>query len=341
MSYLQQIVEGKDLSVPEAEALLKDIFNGASDAQIGAFLIALKMKGEAVSEIAGMARAMRTSAVHIYPQVDGPLLDTCGTGGDGTNTLNISTAAAIVVASCNVPVAKHGNYAVSSSCGSANVLSELGVNVALEPDFVKTAIETLGIGFMLAPVFHPAMKRVALIRKEMRMKTIFNVLGPLTNPAGANAQLIGVYDPSLCEKLARVLKILGMERAMVVHGSGLDEITNTGSTLISELNRGAVQTYTVNPRDFGYSEATLDQIKGGSPQENASQLVRILMGAKSPGRDIICMNSGAALYVSGEADSLPEGAHMAEEAIDSGRALQTLKVLVKATGNPEALRRFL
>ncbi|MHC1631248.1 MAG: anthranilate phosphoribosyltransferase [Methanotrichaceae archaeon] len=333
MKYLQQIVEGKDLSVQQAEDLLGKIFNEASDAQIGALLIALKMKGESVSEIAGMAKAMRNSATRIAPDVEGPLVDTCGTGGDAANTINVSTAAAIVTASCGVPVAKHGNYAVSSNCGSANVLSELGVNVTLGPDKVNEAIKTLGIGFMLAPVFHPAMKRVAMVRKDIGMKTVFNVLGPLTNPAGANAQVIGVYEAPLCEKLAEVLKILGTERAMVVHGSGLDEITNTGETLVSELSHGAVKTYSLMPEDFGYPIATLDQIKGGSPHENACQLIQILKGARNPGRDIVCMNSGAALYISDKSDSPSDGARMAEESIDSGHALQTLKKLVKTNGD--------
>lgn len=341
MKYLQQIVEGKDLTVSEAEALLAEIFAGATDAQIGALLIALKMKGESVSEIAGLAKAMRSSAVRIHPEVPGPLVDTCGTGGDGTNTINVSTAAAIVAASSGVSVAKHGNYAVSSACGSANVLSELGVEVALEPEKVKESIETLGIGFMLAPIFHPSMKRVAPIRRELAMRTVFNILGPLTNPAGAKYQVMGVYDPDLCEKLASALKVLGSERAMVVHGSGLDEITNTGPTQISELNEETLRTYTVTPEDFGYPLASLDEIRGGSPEENALKLVKILSGARSPGRDIVAMNSGAALYVSGIAETLFDGARLAEESIDSGKALETLKKMVFATGNPEKLERFL
>ncbi len=341
MKYLQNIVEGADLSVSEAEALLGEIFEGATDAQIGALLIALKMKGESVSEIAGLAKAMRSSSVRIHPEVAGPLVDTCGTGGDGTNTINVSTAAAIVAASSGAFVAKHGNYAVSSACGSANVLSELGVEVALEPEKVCESIETLGIGFMLAPIFHPSMKRVASIRRELAMRTVFNILGPLTNPAGAKFQVMGVYDPTLCDKLASALKILGAERAVVVHGSGLDEITNTGTTLISELNRGSLRTYTVTPEEFGYPRASLVEIKGASPEENAKKLVDILSGAQNPGRDIVAMNSGAALYVSGIAETLFDGARMAEESIDSGRALETLKRMVDANGNPEKLERFL
>ncbi|HOO52618.1 MAG TPA: anthranilate phosphoribosyltransferase [Methanothrix sp.] len=341
MKYLQQIVEGRDLSVSEAEALLGEVFEGATDAQIGALLIALKMKGESVTEIAGLARAMRSSAIRISPEVAGPLVDTCGTGGDGTNTINVSTAAAIVAASCGAFVAKHGNYAVSSACGSANVLSELGVEVASEPEKACESIETLGIGFLLAPIFHPSMKRVAPIRRELGMRTVFNILGPLTNPAGAKYQVMGVYDPSLCEKLAGALKILGSEGAMVVHGSGLDEITNTGPTLISELKGESLRTYTMTPEQFGYPQASLEDIRGGSPEENARKLVDILSGAQNPGRDIVAMNSGAALYVSGIAETLFAGASMAEEAIDSGRSLDTLKRMVSACGSPGKLERFL
>ncbi len=341
MKYLQQIVEGKDLSVSEAEALLAEVFTGATDAQIGALLIALKMKGESVSEIAGLAKAMRSSAVRINPEVSGPLVDTCGTGGDGTNTINVSTAAAIVAAASGVSVAKHGNYAVSSACGSANVLSELGVEVAPEPERVCESIETLGIGFMLAPIFHPSMKRVASIRRELGMRTVFNILGPLTNPAGAKYQVMGVYDPSLCEKLAAALKILGSKRAMVVHGSGLDEITNTGPTRISELNGESLRTYTMTPEEFGYPQASLEDIRGGSPEENARKLVDILSGARNPGRDIVAMNSGAALYIGGIVETLFDGASMAEESIDTGKALETLKKMVATNGDPEKLERFL
>ena len=341
MKYLQQIVEGRDLSVQEAESLLSEVFEGATDGEIGALLVALKMKGESVLEIAGLARAMRSSSVRISPRVPGPLVDTCGTGGDGTNTINVSTAAAIVAASCGAFVAKHGNYAVSSACGSANVLSELGVEVAPGPERVCKAIETLGIGFMLAPVFHPSMKRVASIRKELAMRTVFNILGPLTNPAGARFQLMGVYDPALCDKLAAALKVLGAERAMVVHGSGLDEITNTGPTRISELQGGSLSTRTVNPQDFGYPVAEVGDIRGGTPVENARKLVEILSGEMGPGREIVAMNAGAALSVSGIAETLFEGARMAEEAIDSGKSLDKLKKMVFSCGSPEKLERFL
>jgi len=338
---LQQIVDGKDLTLEEAEALLGEIFTTATDAQIGALLIALRMKGESVSEIAGLSRKMRSSAVRINPRAGATLVDTCGTGGDASNTINISTAAAIVSAACGVPVAKHGNYAVSSKCGSANVLSELGVNISPKPEEVQKMIETIGIGFMLAPAFHPAMKRVGPIRRELGMRTVFNILGPLTNPAGARAQVMGVYDPALCEKLASVLRVLGSDRALVVHGEGMDEITNTGETLVSELKNGEVKSYRLRPQDLGYPLASAKDIAGGTPEENASKLVTILLGEQSPARDVIAMNAGAAIYVSGQSETLGDGAKMAEKAIDSGSALQKLKRMVEMNGDPAKLERFL
>jgi anthranilate phosphoribosyltransferase len=341
LTYLQDIMEGRDLSMKEAEALMGEIFNKATDAQIGALLIALRLKGESVSEIAGFAKKMRDSAVRIHPRVDGTLVDTCGTGGDASNTINVSTAAAIVTAACGVPVAKHGNYAISSKCGSANVLSELGLNISPEPAVVQAMIEKIGIGFMLAPAFHPAMKRVGGIRKELGIRTVFNILGPLTNPAGAKAQVVGVYDPNLCEKLAQVLRILGAERAMVVHGEGMDEITNTGETSIAELRDGVVKSYKLRPEELGYPLARASDIAGGTPEENAGKLVQVMLGKKSPARDIIAMNSGAAVYVSDLASTLKKGAEMAEAAIDSGKALETLQRMVNMNGDPQRLERFL
>ncbi len=341
MDYLQKIVEGSDLTFSEAEALMGDIFSSATDAQIGALLIALRMKGESVSEIAGFARKMRDSAVCISPQVKGVLVDTCGTGGDAANTINVSTAAAIVTAACGVPVAKHGNYAVSSKCGSANVLSELGVNISPAPEAVTAMIERLGIGFMLAPIFHPAMKRVAPIRRELGMRTVFNILGPLTNPAGARAQVMGVYDPRLSLKLASVFQMLGAERAMVVHGCGMDEITNIGETVVAELKDGEINSYSIKPRDLGYPPAGLADISGGTPEENARRLVSVLRGDRSPARDIVAMNAGAAVYISGQADSLKEGAIAAEEAISSGKALDLLHRMVQMNGDYGKLVRFL
>jgi len=341
LSYLQKIVEGRDLSQEEAETLMGEIFSSATDAQIGALLVALRMKGESISEIAGFARKMRGSAVCIHPKVKGTLVDTCGTGGDASNTINVSTAAAIVAAACGVLVAKHGNYAVSSKCGSANVLSELGVNISPEPEAVAEIIERLGVGFMLAPIFHPAMKRVAPIRRELGLRTVFNILGPLTNPAGAKAQLMGVYDPQLCEKLARVFLMLGTERAMVVHGMGMDEITNTGETQVSELKDGMVKSYSLMPQDLGYQLARPQDIAGGLPEENARKLAAVMKGEQSPARDIIAMNAGAAVYVSGRAPTLKEGAKMAEKAIDAGKALHLLQRMTEMNGEPKKLERFL
>lgn len=341
LNYLQKIVEGNDLTFAEAEALMGEIFTSANDAQIGALLIALRMKGESVSEIAGFARKMKDSAVSIRPRVKGVLVDTCGTGGDATNSINVSTAAAIVSAACGVPIAKHGNYAVSSKCGSANVLSELGVNISPAPEAVTAMIERLGIGFMLAPIFHPAMKRVAPIRRDLGLRTVFNILGPLTNPAGARAQVMGVYDPRLSLKLASVFQMLGTERAMVVHGCGMDEITNTGETTIAELNDGEIKSYIIKPQDLGYPSACLQDISGGTPEDNARKLVSVLKGERSPARDIVAMNAGAAVYVSGQAASLKEGADVAEEAISSGKPLDLLQKMVEMNGDYGKLVRFL
>jgi anthranilate phosphoribosyltransferase len=285
---------------------------------------------------------MKASAVRIHPRVNGTLVDTCGTGGDASNTINVSTGAAIVAASCGVPVAKHGNYAISSRCGSANVLSELGINISAKPEEVESSIEILGIGFMLAPLFHPSMKRVAHIRREVGMRTVFNILGPLTNPAGAKAQVMGVYDPRLCQKMAHVLRALGSERAMVVHGCGMDEITTTGETTISELkDGGAVERYTLRPEDMGYPRALPRDVAGGMPEENARKLVSVLKGERSPIRDIIAINTAAALYVGGKAADLTEGAAKAEEVLDSGRSLKLLERMAERDGDPEKLRRFL
>jgi anthranilate phosphoribosyltransferase len=238
-------------------------------------------------------------------------------------------------------VAKHGNYAISSKCGSANVLSELGLNISPEPAMVQAMIEKIGIGFMLAPAFHPAMKRVGGLRKELGIRTVFNILGPLTNPAGAKAQVMGVYDPNLCDKLAQVLRTLGAERAMVVHGEGMDEITNTGETYVAELRDGVVKSYKLRPEDLGYPLARASDIAGGTPEENAGKLVQVMQGEESPARDIIAMNSGAAVYVSGLASTLKKGAEMAEAVIDSGKALETLQRMVDMNGEPQMLRRFL
>ncbi len=250
--YIQKLTQNQSLKAEEAETAISKIFTEATDAQIAAFLTALKMKGETPDEIAGLARGMKKPANIINPRVQGILVDTCGTGGDSTGTINVSTGAAIVTASCGVPVAKHGNYSITSKSGSADVLRELGVKIDLPPEEVEKTIEKAGIGFMLAPVFHPSMKRVAQIRRDLGFRTVFNILGPLTNPANAKAQVLGVFDGSLCEPLANVLNILGTKRALVVHGSGLDEISNTGETQVAELNGGENFKIFPDPGDTGH-----------------------------------------------------------------------------------------
>lgn len=337
---IARISSGENLSVEEAERAMELILTSATDAQIGAFLMGLKMKGETPDEIAGLVKGMKRVAHTISPNVS-PLVDTCGTGGDRYNTINVSTAAAIVAASAGISVAKHGNFSITSKCGSADVLRELGVKIDLSPPEVESLIESIGIGFMLAPVFHPAMKRVVQPRKEIGVRTVFNILGPLTNPANAEAQLIGVYDRVLCEKLAEVLQTLGSKRALVVNGNGLDEISNMGKTTVAELNDGRIKTYSITPDEFGFRIATPEDIVGGTPEENAAVLVKVLSGEKGACRDIIVMNSAAAIFVGGGAQNLKEGVQRAEESIDSGAALSKLKELVECAGDQDKLKRFL
>ncbi len=339
--YLQKLIQRQSLTADEAKAAISRIFTDATDAQIAAFLTALKMKGETPGEIAGFVKGMKKAANIINPKVKGTLVDTCGTGGDSAGTINVSTGAAIVVAACGVPVAKHGNYSITSKSGSADVLKELGLKIDLPPSEVEKTIESVGIGFMLAPVFHPSMKRVAQIRRDLGFRTVFNILGPLTNPANAKAQVIGVFDGTLCEPVANVLNILGTKRALVVHGSGMDEITNTGETQIVELNHGGITKYTVTPEKLGIKRASASDIAGGTPEENARDIVEVLKGKKGAKRDIIAINAGAALLASGKAETLASGITMASEAIDSGAALNKLKEFVSVAGEPEKLARFL
>jgi len=330
--YIQSISERKNLSMEQAEGAIASIFTDATDAQIGAFLMGIKMKGETIDEIAGFARGMRAAARTIAPDVAGTLVDTCGTGGDVHNTINVSTAAAIVTAAAGIPVAKHGNYAITSKSGSADVLKTLGIRIDLPPERVSECIEKVGIGFLLAPVFHPAMKRVAMPRRELGVRTVFNILGPLTNPAGARAQVIGVFDPALCETFARVLALLGSERAMVVHGDGMDEISNISETVVASLDEGEVSTYTVKPEDFGLERAKVADIAGGTPEENAHDIVSIFEGVGGAKRDVVVLNSGAAIYVSGTVSDLAAGVRKAEAVIDSGAALRKLREFVEFAG---------
>ena len=322
--YIERVTDGEDLTQTEAREAATAVFEGATEAQIGALLTALRAKGETETEIAGFAEGMRDAARTIEPDRE-TLVDTCGTGGDDYNTINVSTTSAIVAAGAGVPVAKHGNYSVSSSSGSADVLEEVGVTVDAEPPSVEEAIERDGIGFMLAPVFHPAMKAVIGPRKELGMRTIFNVLGPLTNPAGADAQVVGVYDPELVPVLARALAQMDIERAMVVHGDGLDEIGIHGETRVAEISGEDVSEYTLTPADLGLDQASIEDVAGGSPEENAADMRAIVTGEeRGAKRDIILANAGAAIYVAGAADDLQSGVAAAREAIDSGTAAAKL-----------------
>lgn len=339
--YINKLIQKQSLTTEEAQLAISKIFTDATDVQIVAFLTAMKMKGETPAEIAGLALGMKKAANIIIPQVNGTLIDTCGTGGDSTGTINVSTGAALVTAGAGVPVAKHGNYSITSRSGSADVLKELGVKIDAPPGQVEKTIETVGIGFMLAPVFHPSMKRVGQIRRDLGFRTVFNILGPLTNPANAKAQVIGVFDSSLCEPMANVLNILGTKRALVVHGSGMDEISTTGETQIVELNGGKLTKYTTTPEKLGVKRALISDIAGGTPEENARDIVDVLKGKKGAKRDIIAVNAGAALFVSAHAENLTAGINLANKVIDSGAALNKLKELVNAAGEPEKLARFL
>jgi anthranilate phosphoribosyltransferase len=316
---------------------MEEIMSGqATNAQIAAFLTALRMKGETVEELVSFSEVMREHCRIIHPKVEGRLLDTCGTGGDRVKTFNVSTAAAFVIAGAGVAVAKHGNRSVTSKSGSADMLEKLGLNLSMQPEDVKKAIEQVGIGFMFAPEFHPAMKYAIAPRKEMGIRTIFNLLGPLTNPAGAEAQLLGVYDAKLTEPVAYALKSLGCQEAFVVHGlDGLDEISTLGSTVISTLKNGDVTTKEVHPEDFGVKQASIKKLEGGTPEENAKVLFRILSGdcLKSDAKaDIVLVNSTAGLVLGGKAEDFKKGMELARESICSGAAYMKLKELIRFSG---------
>jgi anthranilate phosphoribosyltransferase len=323
------LVTGRSLSMDQAESAMTEIMNGeVTPAQFGAFVTALRIRGETSDEIAGMAKVMRAKAIQVH--ADGPVVDTCGTGGDNASTFNISTTAAFVVAGAGLKVAKHGNRAASSQCGSADVLEALGLKIELNAQQVERCLKEVGIGFMYAPSFHPAMKYAGPPRREIGIRTVFNILGPLTNPAHAQAQVLGVAEASLTEKMAVVLRTLGCRHALVVHGEdGLDEITITGKTQVREVEGDRIKMYSVDPEDFGFSRTSLEDIKGSTPSENAASVRRILAGAAGPQRDVVLMNAAAAIVAGDKARSLPEGAKLAAEAIDSGRALDKLEQLVK------------
>ncbi|GGN97716.1 anthranilate phosphoribosyltransferase [Haloarcula pellucida] len=328
--YIERVTDGEDLTQDEARDVATLVFEEATEAQIGALLTALRAKGETEGEIAGFAQGMRDAARTIEPDRAG-LVDTCGTGGDDYDTINVSTTSAIVAAGAGVPIAKHGNYSVSSSSGSADVLEVAGVDVDAEPPAVKDRIERDGIGFMLAPVFHPAMKAVIGPRKELGMRTVFNILGPLTNPADADAQVLGVYDPDLVPIMAEALARLDVERALVVHGSGLDEIAIHGETTVAEVTGDSISEYSITPEDIGLETHDIEAVAGGSPEENAEDLRGIVSGEVTGAkRDIILANAGAAIYVAGVAETHTEGVELAREAIDSGAAAEKLEDLVGA-----------
>jgi len=326
---IEELVAGRSLSMDQASAVMDEIMEGqATQAQLAAFLTALRLKGETPEEIAGMATVMREKALRV--EVEGAVVDTCGTGGDGSGTFNISTAAAFVAAGAGLKVAKHGNRAASGTCGSADVLEALGVKIELGPEAVKQCIDEVGIGFMYAPTFHPAMKYAAPVRRELGIRTVFNILGPLTNPAVARRQLLGVADPSLGEKMARVLQLMGSEHSLVVHGhDGLDELTLGDETSVWELRDGGITSYTVNPGDLGLPRVPLQALQGGTPQENAFLLRRILAAEKGPHRYIVLLNSAAVLVVGGKAKDLKEGLDLAREVIDGSDALLKLEGLVE------------
>ncbi len=331
---LEKVVAGEDLARNEAEAAMEDILAGrATDAQIAGLLTALRMKGETVEELVGFATAMRRQAQPIFASGDRAkgqaLVDTCGTGGDASGTFNVSTAAAFVVAGAGVRVAKHGNRSISSKCGSADVLEALGVNLTVPPERMGEAIEQAGIGFLFAPAIHTAMRHAMRARRELRMRTVFNLLGPLTNPAGASAQLIGVFDAGYTELLARALGELGVERAFVVHGAdGLDEISLSGETYVAELRDATVRSYTVVPEDFGLRRAPLEALAGGDAQTNARIIRRILEGELGPHREIVQANAAAALVAAGRATDFLDGARLAARSIDSGAARAKLQALI-------------
>lgn len=328
---IAKLVEKKNLTQQEAEQVMNEIMEGkATDAQIAAFLISLRMKGETIEEITACAKIMREKSNSIKPKAD-YLVDTCGTGGDKSGTFNISTAAAFVAAGAGVSVAKHGNKSVSSKCGSADVFAALGVNIQLEPKMVEKCIEETGIGFMFAPLFHPAMKYVMNARKDTGVRTVFNILGPMTNPAGAKSQVIGVFNPALMKDIAEAMKNLGSRHVMVVNGDGLDEITIAGKTKVAELKDNKIRIYDINPEDYGLDISTLNEILGGDAQENAKTIISILKGAEGPKRDVVLLNAGAAIYVSGKVSSLKEGIGAAVQSINSGEALKKLEALKEFT----------
>ena len=326
---LNQLINGQDLSFAEMQALMRQVMSGElTHAQMAAILVALRIKGESVDEIAAAASVMRELSTKVATLASPHLIDTCGTGGDGIQTFNVSTVSALVAAAAGAKVAKHGGRSVSSSCGSADVLEALGVNVNLTPAQVASAVEEIGIGFMFAPNHHSAMKHAAPVRRELGVRTLFNLLGPLTNPANAKRQIMGVFSPALTVKLAQVLQQLGSEHVLVVCGAdGMDEISFTGDSHIAELKNGRVTEYTINPSQFGMPTHQLASIQIDNAEQSKAMILAVLNGELGAARDIVLLNAGAAIYVAGLADSLAAGINKAAEVIDQGLALAKLNAL--------------
>lgn len=332
---LHLVLDRKNLPESEAYAAMSEVMGGAAPTElISAFLVALRMKGETVEEITGFARAMREKSIRIQPHVSGRLVDTCGTGGAPVKTFNISTTAAFVAASAGVPVAKHGNRSVTRPSGSADILEALGVDLNLSPDQVRRVIERVGIGFLWAVNFHPAMKNAAPSRKALQTRTVFNILGPLTNPAGAQGQVLGVFDPTLVEPLAHVLARLGTEHALVLHGDGMDEACLHGVTRLAEVRDGAVRRLDVRGTDFGYPAADPQKYGPLTPAESAQEARRILAGGDGPRRQVVEFNAGLAIYVGGKANSIGNGILRARELLDSKSPLTKLDEFIAATRKP-------
>ena len=326
---LEKLHRREDLTVDEASAAMEEIMEGrAQPAQIAGLLVGLRMKGERPAEIVGLARTMRARATRLS-KTFAPAFDTCGTGGDRAHTFNVSTVSALVIAACGVRVAKHGNRSVSSRCGSADLFEALGVNITAEPAVVERCLDEAGIAFFFAPTFHPSMRHAAPTRRELGIRTAFNLLGPLTNPAGAARQLVGVPRPELTELVARSLALLGAERAWVVHGAdGLDEISTTGYTKVSECRGGSVNTFYVHPSDFNLAKASPEALRGGEAADNAHIARRILSGERGAARDIVLLNAGVSLLIAGQVADVPEGVERSAQAIDSGAAAGVLERLV-------------
>lgn len=333
---IKSVVEGRSLSMDEAKRVMNLMLSGeATQAQLGAFLTGLRMKGETLDEIVGCATVLRDKAEHISPKVEN-YVDIVGTGGDGSYSFNISTTAAFVAAGAGVPIAKHGNRAISSKSGSGDVLEALGVNIMSEPADVEKAVETVGIGFMFAPVFNKSMKYVGQARSEMGIRSVFNILGPLSNPSGAKNQVIGVFNPDLTEVFAQAMRMMGIERAMVVNArDGMDEISTASDTVVSEIKDGRVINYILKPEDFGFERTILECLQGGDAATNAAITMDILKGSTGHRRDIVLLNAGATIYISGRSDSIEEGIEIARDSIDSGKALQKLQNLIAFTNRPK------